>query len=201
MKKDESITYYFVRVMIISNKMGTNGENMLDKKIVEKIMRTLIKKFTYVAVSIEESKDIDNMSIDELKSSLVVHEQKFRKFCINGEEQVLKVEGRTKISNRERGTYRGRERRRGKLTFNKATVECYRCHDLGHFQYECPNMNKELNYAELEEDEMLLIAHMERHEAKKSDTWFLDSGCSNHMCARYVFNLRQDIFPHCQAWK
>ena len=63
-------------------------------------------------------------------------------------------------------------------------VECYRCHDSGHFQYECPKMNKELNYAELEEeDEMLLMAHMERHEAKMSDAWLLDSGCSNHMCA------------------
>ena len=37
MKKDESITDYFARVMIISNKMRSNGEDMPDKKIVEKI--------------------------------------------------------------------------------------------------------------------------------------------------------------------
>jgi len=44
-------------------------------------------------------------------------------------------------------------------------------------------MNKQANYAELEkEDEMLLMAHVETHEAKRSDVWFLDSGCSNHMC-------------------
>ena len=108
MKKDESITDYFVRVMIISNKMRSNGENMPNKKIVEKIMRTLTEKFTYVVVSIEESKDTDNMSIDELQSSLVVHEQKFQRSNINGEEQVLKVEGQTEISNRGRRTYRGR---------------------------------------------------------------------------------------------
>ena len=92
MKKDESITDYFARVMIISNKMRNNGEDMPDKKIVEKIMHTLTEKFTYVVVSIEESKDTDNMSIDELQSSLVVHEQKFRRSNINGKEQVLKVE-------------------------------------------------------------------------------------------------------------
>ena len=50
---------------------------MPNKKIVEKIMHTLAEKFTYVVVSIEESKDTDNMSIDELKSSLVVHEQNY----------------------------------------------------------------------------------------------------------------------------
>ena len=54
--------------MIISDKMRSNGEVMLDKKIVENIMHTLTKKFTYVVVSIEESKDTDNMSIDELQS-------------------------------------------------------------------------------------------------------------------------------------
>ena len=139
---------------------------MPDKKTVEKILRTLTEKFTYVVLSIQESKDTDNMSIDELQSSLLVHEQKFWRSSSTGEEQVLKVEGWTKISNRGRETYR-RGRGRGKSTFNKATVECYRCHDLGH-KYECPKMNKELNYANLEEeDEMLLMADMERHEAKE----------------------------------
>lgn len=74
MKNDETITEYFARVMAISNKMRSNGEDMLDSRIVEKILRTLTERFTYVVVSIEESKDIDNMSIDELQSSLVVHE-------------------------------------------------------------------------------------------------------------------------------
>ena len=73
---------------------------MPDKKIVEKILRTLTEKFTYVVVYIEESKDTDNMSIDELQSSLVVHEQKFRRSSINGDEQVLKEKSRTEISNR-----------------------------------------------------------------------------------------------------
>ena len=39
MKKNESIKNYFGRVMIISNKMRSNGEDMPDKKIVEKIMQ------------------------------------------------------------------------------------------------------------------------------------------------------------------
>ena len=77
-----------------------------------------------------------------------------------------------------------RGRGRGRSTFNKATVECYRCHDLGHFQYEYPRKNKELNYNTKleEEDEMLLMAHMERHETKRSDAWFLDFSCSHRVC-------------------
>ena len=29
---------------------------------------------------------------------------------------------------------------------------------------------------------MLLMYYVEINEAKKEDVWFLDSGCSNHMC-------------------
>lgn len=43
--------------------------------------------------------------------------------------------------------------------------------------------NKEANYVELEEEyELLLLSYIELHEAKRRDSWFLDSGCSNHMC-------------------
>lgn len=54
---------------------------------------------------------------------------------------------------------------------------------MGHFQYECPKKEKEfkLNFTEAEE-EMLLMAYIEFKESKHHDTWYLDSGCSNHMC-------------------
>lgn len=84
---------------------------------------------------------------------------------------------------RGRGAYRGRERGRGRQSFTKAAVECFKCHNLGHFQYECPQWNKEANYAELdEEEELLLMTVVQENEATRQDAWFLDSGCSNHMC-------------------
>lgn len=73
MKVGETITEYFARVMAIANKMRSNGEDMKEVTIVEKVLRTLIEKFNYVVVSIEESKDIDTLFVDELQSSLVVH--------------------------------------------------------------------------------------------------------------------------------
>jgi hypothetical protein len=177
MKDAETITEYFARVMTVANKMRSNGEAMSDSKVVQKILRTLTEKFTYVVVSIEESKDTEEMSIDELQSSLVVHEQKFKRVDRDG-EQALKVE-----SSRGRGTYRGRGRGRGRQSFTKDTIECFKCHKLGHFQYECPEWNKETNYAEFDdEEELLLMALVEENEAKRNDAWFLDSGCSNHMC-------------------
>ena len=198
MKVGETITEYFARVMTVANKMRIYGETMTDVTICEKILRSLTDKFNYVVCLIEESKDIDTLSIDELQSSLIVHEQKFNRS--SGVEQVLKVTTDERFGGRGRGrnAYRGRGRGRGRQAFNKATVECYRCHKIGHFQYECPTSDKEANYAELnEEDEMLLMSYVELHKAKREDAWFLDSGCSNHMCGdRVMFTELDESFRH-----
>ncbi|KAF2319864.1 hypothetical protein GH714_019786 [Hevea brasiliensis] len=108
-----------IRVMMVANKMRSNGEDMSDTKIVEKILRTLTEKFTYVCVSIEESKDIETMSVDELQSSLVVHEQKFRRARNDDEDQVLKIEGRSGTASRGRGSYRGRDEEEEELRSTK----------------------------------------------------------------------------------
>jgi hypothetical protein len=84
MRSGEKVTEYFSRVMTVANKMRIYGEDMQDVKVVEKILRSLTEKFNYVVCSIEESKDIDALIVDELQSSLIVHEQKFQRR--NGEE-------------------------------------------------------------------------------------------------------------------
>ncbi|XP_068472908.1 uncharacterized protein [Phaseolus vulgaris] len=186
MKEGETITEYFSRVMTVANNMRNNGETIQDTQIVEKILRTLTERFNYIVVSIEESNDINCLSVDELQSSLIVHEQKFRK-RINEEEQVLKVtqeerSGRGKGRNTF-GGYRGRGRGRPSSAY-KAAIECFKCHKKGHFQYECPDWERSANFAKMEhEDELLLLlkAYVEEKKATREEIWFLDSGCSNHM--------------------
>lgn len=194
MKSGETITEYFSRVMTVANKMRVYGEDMKDVTIVEKILRSLTDRFNYIVCSIEESKDIDELSIDELQSSLIVHEQKFHRQ--SGEEQALKVSYEEKSGGRGHGRAALRGRGRGRQQFNKATVECFRCHKLGHFQYECPTWGKEANYAEMDEqEEMLLMAYVEMNGAKREHLWFLDSGCSNHMCGdRSLFSELNEGF-------
>lgn len=61
-------------------------------------------------------------------------------------------------------------------------VECYKCHKKGHYKSECPEWEKEeANYAEIEED-VLLMAHIDEISDDLKHNWFLDSGCSNHTC-------------------
>lgn len=133
MLEGEKVDEYFARTLTIANKMKMHGEKMGQVTVVEKILRTMTQRFNYVVCSIEESNDLDKMTIDELQSSLLVHEQK-----MNGhvaDEQALKVSYESNYGGRGRGSNRdrGRGRGRGRHFFNRATVECFKCHKLGHF--------------------------------------------------------------------
>ena len=52
MKEGDTITEYFSRVMVVANDMRNLGEDLPDDKVVEKILRTLVEKFTYVVCAI-----------------------------------------------------------------------------------------------------------------------------------------------------
>ena len=103
----------------------------------------MISKFDYVVCSIEESKDLDIMSLDELQSNLLVHEQHMQRHLV--EEQALKITHDNGVSKPGHGggAFRGRGRGRGRQGFEKSLVECFYCHNLGHFQNECPKKGKE----------------------------------------------------------
>ena len=106
--------------------------------MVGKILRSLTAKFNYVVSSIEESNDLSTLSIDALHGSLHVHEQRMQGY--QEEEHVLKVAQEDRSGRgRGRGVFRGgRGRGRGRQSRNKAIIECFKFHKLGHFQYKCP---------------------------------------------------------------
>ncbi|RVW80052.1 Retrovirus-related Pol polyprotein from transposon TNT 1-94 [Vitis vinifera] len=191
MKAGESVNEYFARTLTIANKMKANGENKGDVVVVEKILRSMTPKFDYVVCSIEESKDTNTLTIDELQSSLLVHEQRMSSHV--EEEHALKITHGDQYGGRGRGrgSFGGRGRGRGRQYFNKATVECYNCHKLGNFKWECPSKENEANYADTQE-EMLLMAYVDMNKAHREDMWFLDSGCSNHMCGTKEYFLDFD---------
>ncbi|XP_022854743.1 uncharacterized protein LOC111376047 [Olea europaea var. sylvestris] len=89
MKSGESVTDYFPRIMTIANKMRIHGDKTEDVTIVEKLLRSMTPKFNFVVCSIEDSKDIDELSLDELQSSLLIHEQKISEQ--DKDEQALKA--------------------------------------------------------------------------------------------------------------
>jgi hypothetical protein len=69
--------------------MSRNVEALTDAQITEKILRFLDPNFNFVFVAIEESKEVDKLTVDELIGSLQTLEQKIVKR--NGDKVIKHV--------------------------------------------------------------------------------------------------------------
>uniref|UniRef100_A0A6I9QLT5 Uncharacterized protein LOC105037627 n=1 Tax=Elaeis guineensis var. tenera TaxID=51953 RepID=A0A6I9QLT5_ELAGV len=164
MKEGESISDYFTKVLSNINQMKRNGKNVEDKRVVEKILRSLDQKFDYVVATIEESKYVDTMIVDELMVSLQVHEQRILMRKEEPLEQTLKC--KLTINKKKDGP-----------TSESSQINRERYHN------ENNQVHEKVNYAKKEEGEdgILLLAEKEE-EASNENIWYLDTGASNHMC-------------------
>jgi len=76
MKDIELIKDFSSRTTEIINQIKSCGDNVFYKRVVEKILRSLILKFEHIVVVIEETKDLSRLTIHELMGSLEAYEQR-----------------------------------------------------------------------------------------------------------------------------
>ena len=76
MKETETIRDFSNRLLFIVNKVRLLGEDLPDKRVVEKILVTLPERFESKISSLEESKDLSKISLAELLNALQAQEQR-----------------------------------------------------------------------------------------------------------------------------
>jgi gag-polypeptide of LTR copia-type len=79
MKNKESVSDYIFRVQMIVRQLRRNDEKLAENRVVEKVLRSLTNEFENIVCTIEESKDLSTLTIDELAGSLMAHEKRRKK--------------------------------------------------------------------------------------------------------------------------
>lgn len=89
MKESENFQGFLSEVAENVNQIQSYGDTIEDKKIVQKVLRSLPPEFDHMVTAIDESKDLSAYSFHELMSSLQVHEQIMNMSPIQSVEQAF----------------------------------------------------------------------------------------------------------------
>ena len=74
MSEDESFDSFYSKLNEVVTSKSNLGEKIEDSKVVRKILRSLSESFRATVTAIEESKDLDNIKVQELIGSLQMYE-------------------------------------------------------------------------------------------------------------------------------
>ncbi|XP_074328442.1 uncharacterized protein LOC141666351 [Apium graveolens] len=193
MKSSENIGEFVTRLKMVINEMKRNGESLDDVRVMEKLLRSLTRKFDYVVTSIEESKDLSTISIDELfcGSSPVHGRGGFRGSYRGGRGRGRQSFNRGQNSegyqpSGHRQNFRGRGRGGFQQRGDKSQFQCYNCNKFGHFSYECraPKVEERSHFDAVKEDKDVgtsMFLTYKGDEENKKNVWYLDLGGGNHM--------------------
>jgi hypothetical protein len=170
-KDSDTVDSFYTHVIGLINLIKSYGETIEDIKFVEKVLRSLPPKFDTLVVTLEESKDLSQFSLDELQASLINHEHRLNRSSMSL-ENAFSVQssislGRGRGSANSRG--RGRSFDRSACSSNpgntggrgqnpstsqpsgqridKSKIQCHYCKKYGNYAYECRkrwyNQNKQ----------------------------------------------------------
>jgi hypothetical protein len=74
MLEDETFGEFYSKMSDLRNQMVSLGKTISDVKLISKILRYLLECFRIKVTTIEESKDLEEMKIEELVGSLQTYE-------------------------------------------------------------------------------------------------------------------------------
>ncbi|XP_039128991.1 uncharacterized protein LOC120265168 [Dioscorea cayenensis subsp. rotundata] len=135
MRDDEGVQEYVSRLITITNHIKGLGHKLKEPEVVSKVLQSLAPKFDWVAVAIEESKEISKLSLDDLCGTLQAHEVRVNRSVMKTSEKALVARGESSstgqlkpsgftVSSGE-GRGRGRSHLRGRGRSNRGQGRGY----------------------------------------------------------------------------
>nr|XP_048332204.1 uncharacterized protein LOC125423053 [Ziziphus jujuba var. spinosa] len=176
MKDSELVKDFIDRLMKVVNQIKILGEELSDRKVVEKVLVSLPEKFESKISSLEESNDLNQISLSELVNALQVTEQRSIRQEEASKSAFLALQkGKSPANNNQRkqqgggsndkgrdGVSANREGERKKFVMCShckkdnhskkyccftPNVQCRACKQLGHVEKVCKNKGKPIQQA------------------------------------------------------
>jgi gag-polypeptide of LTR copia-type len=125
MNKEETIQVFLSIVQTVVNQIRVFGDTMEEKIVVAKVLRSLTPKFDHVVAAIEESKNLDVYSFDELMGSLQTHELRMSKTEDKDDEKVFYMKGESLRGGYNPSRGRANSDRGGRDQGRSNQADCY----------------------------------------------------------------------------
>ncbi|CAL9017123.1 unnamed protein product [Prunus brigantina] len=203
MKDSESLSVYLVRLFDIVNHMKSYGEELSRERIVQKLLFSLPKSYDSICSVIEHSKDLETLEVQEVVASLKSFELRLDKHTEDSTEKAFsslnvgRKNPENKIAYADQIPQKNWKSNDGnkmackhcdRFHYGKCWYEgkpkCHGCGKPGHMIRDCyghKNVQR-VNYANQEEDcGTLFYVCNAATDVKVNHSWYIDSGCSNHM--------------------
>ncbi|XP_019229463.1 PREDICTED: uncharacterized protein LOC109210495 [Nicotiana attenuata] len=196
MKESETVKEYSDRLLSIVNKVRMLGKNLPDSRVVEKILVTLSEKLNALQAQeqrrlMREEGTVEGALQAKLQSNAGSRYKKGKgKKNHAGNNQVAANNGGGNNSSSNKGDkfpscqHCRRKNHPHFKCWRKPDMRCRKCNKLGHAEIICKSKDNqqetEAQVANQQEEEQLFVATCFMGSSS-SDSWLIDSGCTNHM--------------------
>ncbi|GJR48432.1 zinc finger, CCHC-type containing protein [Tanacetum coccineum] len=197
MKDDDTVDAFTAKLNSYATKARELGKTLDESLLVRKLLDATPDKFIQIVASIEQTSDLDDISLDEITGKLKAFEERIklrkggqaegqdnlllaqgehsgkgRRFKRGGRSNFSQGNSQSKKnkydSNEKSSTHKGKSNR-NKRERDMSKVRCYKCGKLGHYKRNCKGTSttQEQSNLILEDEEPSLL--MTTHETEHEE--------------------------------
>ncbi|KAL0341480.1 UNVERIFIED_CONTAM: Retrovirus-related Pol polyprotein from transposon TNT 1-94 [Sesamum calycinum] len=201
MKDSETIDEYYTKVRELVNQLKAYGEDIPEKRVVEKLLISVTEKYDPIVTTIEETKDITTLTVTELVGSLEAYEKRRSRREENSLENAFqsKLNMRSQNSNRKEENFKSTMEDKKKQNMRPCRIckrtnhlekdcyfrgkpQCRNCKRFGHMEKDCRlKGNHQANCIEENNSSDQTFYTCNSVAETGEATWYIDSAASNHM--------------------
>ncbi|XP_057451592.1 uncharacterized protein LOC130743382 [Lotus japonicus] len=172
-KENETIRDYADRLLSIANKMRLLGKDFPDERIVQKILVTIPEKYELKISGLKESKHLSAIiTLGELINAVEAQEH----------GRMMRQEEGVQGDIFPSCPYCKKTNHPQTKCFWRPNVECINCGNMGHVDRVCKSEPKvAMVTMEEQEDGLFFVTTCFATSNISSNSWLIDSGCTNHM--------------------